>query len=56
MVERISGRSQAHLEKVEGSSAAYGGELPPSLMKPYLDQISFAKVVWPKPWADFQRS
>jgi integrase len=56
MVERISGRSQAHLEKVEGSSAAYGGELPPSLMKPYLDQISFAKVVWPRPWAEFERS
>ena len=56
MVERISGRSQAHLEKVEGSSAAYGGELPPSLMKPYLDQISFANVVWPRPWAEFERS
>jgi integrase len=56
MVERISGRSQAHLEKAEGSSAAYGGELPPSLMKPYLDQVCFDNVVWPKTWKEFQRS
>lgn len=56
MVERISGRSQAHLEKVEGSSAMYGGALPPSLMKPFLDQVNFDKVVWPKTWDEFQRS
>ena len=56
MAERNRGPSQAHPEKVEGLSVAYGGELPPSLMKPYLDQISFAKVVWPRPWAEFERS
>jgi len=56
MVERISGRSQTHLEKVEGSSAGYGGELPPSLMKPFLDRVCFENVVWPKTWAEFQRS
>lgn len=56
MVERLSGRSQAHLEKVEGSSAGYGGELPPRLMKPFLDQVCFENVVWPKTWKEFQRS
>lgn len=56
MVERIAGRSQAHLEKVEGSAAIYGGELPPSLMKPYLDQVSFQNIAWPKTWQEFHRS
>lgn len=56
MVERISGRSQAHLEKAEGSSAGYGGPLPPKIMKPYVDQIQFDNVLWPKAWKEFQSS
>jgi integrase len=56
MRERLSGRSQAHLLKVEGSSAGYGKPLAPSVMAPYLNSLKFDGLNLPKPWGEFSAS